>query len=64
MKKWAWAGLGVFLAAMAVVIVAQLDAVTVWIGIGCAYGAFRSFRAAGRAAPARVDREKPRPWER
>lgn len=63
MKKWAWALLGLFLAVFGVV--AALHGVFgVLVGVACALGAWRSFRAAGRAAPAVAGSEKSRPWER
>jgi hypothetical protein len=48
MKKTLLALLGLFLALMAITIAAHMDLVTVWLAIPCAYGAWRSFRAAFR----------------
>jgi hypothetical protein len=46
MKKILFVLLGAFLALMAIVIAVHMDLVTIWFGVLCAYGAYRSFRAA------------------
>jgi len=64
MKKWAFALLGLFLALFALTAVFHGGGVLgIAVGVACALGSYRSFRAAGRAAPARAP-EAPRPWER
>lgn len=56
MKKIAFILLGAFLALMAIVIVAHMDLVTIWFGVLCAAGAWRSFSAAFRPRAARSPR--------
>lgn len=62
MKKFAFVLLGLFLAAMAVTAAAHASLLDVALGIAFAAGSWRSFKAAGRLAPAPKESER-RPWE-
>lgn len=62
MKKWALVLLGLFLAALAATCIFQGDPIVIGVGIALGAGAWRSFRAAGRLAPAQGPGQ--RPWER
>lgn len=62
MKKYAFIVLGLFLAGMAITCIVHLDPITALVGVGFGLWSWRSFRAAGRLAPAPPD--KPRPRER
>lgn len=63
MKKWALALLGLFLAGMALTFLFSGDYVLMAIGVGFVALSRRSFRAAGRLAPAPQTAGQ-RPWER
>lgn len=62
MKKFAFVLLGLFLAAMAVTAAAHADPFGIAFGIAFAAGSWRSFKAAGRLAPAPKGPER-RPWK-